>query len=995
MLQTLFAGAYVGALISAGVATPLVVGLARRWGVVDLPNSRKVHQQPTPRLGGLAIAASMISVALIALLLSRLNLDRKILVVGFAAVFVLIVGVFDDLLNLPSKFKLFALIAASIAVCGIGARIDTMVLHGDVILNFGWFAWPVTILWLVGITVSINFIDGLDGLAAGISAIACAVIAVTASWSGQPVLAVIALALLGSLTGFLFFNFNPAKVFMGDGGSMFIGFSLASLGILQAPRVGTTVGLMLPVLALSVPILDTLLTLIRRGVIQRGSVFAAERGHIHHRLLDLGLCQRHAVLILYAASLVSAAVGLLALLDHGWPTLAGLTLLLPLLVGLFRTAGSTRVRETISAIRRNRAIGRELKKYTRVFEDLQLRFRHVPDFDGWWKELCIAADLLDFTKIDLPLTRRDGTRDLRQWKCADRQREEWDTIEASVPIRQRRRKVLLRANVEVASNTYIETAGHRVALFSRLMGDFNVLSLPGTIKRVRARGPAAEKLSPPANRKFNVECGERTNGDAEFYGNGHVGGNGHAKGKCNGNGAHRQPNGSIRTDHQQTATDVPLQQLIDLAGNLRQMPETGIEASLENSDLPSVDGMRHDLSRLKIAVVHDFLYCYAGAERVLEQILHVFPHADLFSLFDFLAPDQRGFIQNKPVQTSFIQRMPLARRRHRAYLPLMPLAIEQLDVSRYDIVISSSYVAAKGVLTRPDQLHISYCHTPVRFAWDLRHQYLGAGGLIAGVKSLLPRLVFHYIRSWDARSANGVDVFITNSAYVGQRIEKIYRRRATTIYPPVDTDRFTLGDTKEDFYLTVSRMVPYKRVDLIVDAFNRMPRRRLIVVGDGPEFDKIKSKAGPNIRLVGHQPFEKLKKYMQLAQAFIFAAEEDFGIVPVEAQACGTPVIAFGRGGVTESVVTGLSGIFYQDQTTDSLIAAVEEFECQRSWNQEEIRENAERFSTSRFRTEIRELVEEEWATFSERRMKKFGSLRQPQSIDRNSSVETFLASRQ
>ncbi len=282
-----------------------------------------------------------------------------------AALFVLAVGVFDDLFTVSAKFKLLALIAAASAVAGIGVRIDSLILHGYPDVSLGGAAWPLTILWLVGIAVSINFMDGVDGLATGVSAIAAAVIAIIAIYSGQVGFAVVAFALLGSLIGFLFFNFNPAKVYLGDGGCMFVGFTLASLCILQMPKVGTTMGLMLPVLALAVPVLDTVLTLIRRGVIHRGSVFSAERGQIHHRLLDLGLCQKHAVLLLYGASLVSAGVGLLALLDHGWPELAGLALLLPLLVGLFRAAGSTRGRETIAAIRRNRAFTREARRCQR------------------------------------------------------------------------------------------------------------------------------------------------------------------------------------------------------------------------------------------------------------------------------------------------------------------------------------------------------------------------------------------------------------------------------------------------------------------------------------------------------------------------------------------------------------------------------------------------------------------------------------------------------
>ncbi len=373
--------------------------------------------------------------------------------------------------------------------------------------------------------------------------------------------------------------------------------------------------------------------------------------------------------------------------------------------------------------------------------------------------------------------------------------------------------------------------------------------------------------------------------------------------------------------------------------------------------------------QLRVAIVHDFLYCYAGAERVLEQIIRVYPNADLFALFDFIPEGQRGFLHGKSVRTSFIQRLPFASRKHRSYLPLMPLAIEQLDVSDYDIVVSSSYLAAKGVLTRPDQLHVCYCHTPVRFAWDLQRQYLVNTGWLSRLKSMAPRVVFHYIRTWDVRSANSVDTFVTNSDYVGRRIEKVYRRRATTIYPPVDTERFVPGDLREDFYLTASRMVPYKRIDLIVDAFNLTPERRLIVIGDGPEFDKIKAKAGPNIRLVGHQPFERVRQYMQMARAFIFAGEEDFGIVPVEAQACGTPVIAYGRGGVTESVIEGRTGIFFDEQTADAILAAIVQFEGHGVWDSAAIRANAERFSSARFRREIADLVKAEWDSFMSSRV--------------------------
>lgn len=378
----------------------------------------------------------------------------------------------------------------------------------------------------------------------------------------------------------------------------------------------------------------------------------------------------------------------------------------------------------------------------------------------------------------------------------------------------------------------------------------------------------------------------------------------------------------------------------------------------------------------RVAIVHDFLYCYAGAERVLEQMLRVFPDADLFSLFDFLPQDERGFIQNKLVHSTFIQKLPFARTRHRSYLPLMPLAIEQLDVSEYDVVISSSYLAAKGVITRPDQLHICYCHSPVRFAWDLQHQYLNEAGLTRGIRSLLARAILHYIRNWDMRSANGVDLFLTNSHFVSRRISKIYRRESTPIYPPVDTDWFIPDGEREDYYLTASRLVPYKRIDLIVEAFRRMPNRKLIVIGDGPELRRIRSRAGSNVSVLGHQPAEVLRRHMQRARAFVFAAEEDFGIVTVEAQACGTPVIAFGRGGSTESVVEGVTGLFFGQQTADAIAAAVEEFEAEEvDWEPAVIRSHAERFGVARFRDEFRTFVEARWAEFRTARLRALAHL--------------------
>lgn len=374
---------------------------------------------------------------------------------------------------------------------------------------------------------------------------------------------------------------------------------------------------------------------------------------------------------------------------------------------------------------------------------------------------------------------------------------------------------------------------------------------------------------------------------------------------------------------------------------------------------------------MKIAIVHDWLTGYAGGEKVLEQMLNVYPDADLFSIIDVLQAGQRGFILNKQVQTSFIQHLPFAKNKYRQYLPLMPLAIEQFDLSSYDLVISSSHAVAKGVLTGPDQLHISYVHSPIRYAWDLQHQYLRESRLDKGIKGWIAKWLLHNIRLWDSRTANGVDAFIANSQFIVRRIWKVYRREATIIYPPVDIEGFSLCEKKEAFYLTASRMVPYKKIDLIVEAFSMMPDKKLVVIGDGPDFDKIKAKAKGNITLLGYQPFEVLKDYMQRARAFIFAAEEDFGITPLEAQACGTPVIAFGKGGALETIrgldKAGPTGLFFYEQSVTAIIKALETFELKKDMIQPmACRENALRFSPERFRMEFSGFVDRAWTEFAE-----------------------------
>jgi glycosyltransferase involved in cell wall biosynthesis len=371
--------------------------------------------------------------------------------------------------------------------------------------------------------------------------------------------------------------------------------------------------------------------------------------------------------------------------------------------------------------------------------------------------------------------------------------------------------------------------------------------------------------------------------------------------------------------------------------------------------------------QMKVAIVHEWLVTLGGSEKVLQQIMECFPQADIFTLIDYL--DDRSWLKGKQVKTSFIQNLPFARKHYRTYLPLMPLAIEQFDLSAYDLIISSSHAVAKGVLSGPDQLHISYVHSPIRYAWDLQHQYLREAGLTSGFKSALARVLLHYIRGWDVHSANSVDHLISNSRFIARRIKKIYGRDATVIYPPVDVSGLPLHAEKSDFYLTASRMVPYKRIDLIVKAFSQTPQRRLIVIGDGPDMKKVKAACGPNVQILGYQSFEVLRDHLQRAKAFVFAAEEDFGISVVEAQACGTPVIAFGKGGALESVVgfpkEHPTGVFFREQTTASLLEAVDCFENNAGlFEPYHCRKKAEQFSTEHFKKSFRAYVEMRLACF-------------------------------
>ncbi|MCP5433614.1 MAG: glycosyltransferase [Alphaproteobacteria bacterium] len=327
---------------------------------------------------------------------------------------------------------------------------------------------------------------------------------------------------------------------------------------------------------------------------------------------------------------------------------------------------------------------------------------------------------------------------------------------------------------------------------------------------------------------------------------------------------------------------------------------------------------------MRTAIVHYWLFHMRGGEKVVEALCELYPDADIFThLYD--PSELSSAISSHRVATTFIARLPFARRLYRHYLPLMPLALEELDLSAYDLVISSEAGPAKGVITRPDALHVCYCHSPMRYLWDQYHIYLKTAGL--PTRALMP-LLFHGLRQWDVASASRVDHFIANSTAVAARIRKFYRRDAEVIPPPVDAANFSSADQRRDYYLFVGQLVGYKRADLAVEAFNRLGKR-LVVIGDGEESRALKHVAGPTIEFLGKAPFDVLRRHYGEARALVFPGEEDFGIVPVEAMASGTPVIAFGRGGALDSVVDGTTGLFFREQTVEALIEAVARFEAQ------------------------------------------------------------------
>lgn len=374
---------------------------------------------------------------------------------------------------------------------------------------------------------------------------------------------------------------------------------------------------------------------------------------------------------------------------------------------------------------------------------------------------------------------------------------------------------------------------------------------------------------------------------------------------------------------------------------------------------------------LKYALVHEWLTPKAtgGSELVVKEILqHI--DADLYALIDFESVNPNSYLYQRKITTTFLQHFPQARNGVQKYLPLLPLAIEQLNLNHYDVVLSSSHAVAKGVLTNPHQLHICYCHTPMRYAWDLTFDYLQGDRQSRGLRGIIARYILHRLRIWDVVSANRVDYFIANSRHTARRIWRCYRRQAKVIYPPVEIDKFGFQAEKEDFYLTISRLVSYKQICLIVRAFNQL-KKPLVIIGEGSQLPEIRQLAESHIKVLGWQPHHIVRQYITKAKAFVYAACEDFGIALVEAQACGTPAIAYGRGGALETVKDirqypkDGTGLLFDDRQPSALVEAVETFErFQTKIDPENCRLQACRFKPTTFKQTYLKYIEDcyqEW----------------------------------
>ena len=474
--MTTYFAVYFGAAFLALLATPVVIGLARRVDAVDRPGVRTVHERPIPRMGGVAIFIAAMSLIVAVLFLDNAVGERfresrpQLLTLLISATFIFLVGLIDDLRGLPARFKFGAEGAAAGALCLAGVRITEIGIPPSLIWPLGGWGCLLTLLWMVGVTNAVNLSDGLDGLAAGISAIACGVIAIFAVHNGQVMMAVFMLALAGSLSGFLVFNFNPAKVFMGDCGSLFLGFTIAATSVMCVAKSAALVGLALPALALGVPIFDTLFSMLRR-FLERRSLFAPDRSHFHHRLLNLGLSQRRAVLSIYVITLIVVALGLFMMIREDLGVLIVFACLLLLLLLVFRCVGAVHLRETLTRLRDKHALTRCCKAEQRAFESLQLQFRQVHDAGQWWQAVCEAARSMDFAWLSLEHKYADGRVTTETWRAAAQPDNMSRLVMMTVPLPAGSDGARRQCEIAIWANGSLEAASRRATLFGRLLDE--------------------------------------------------------------------------------------------------------------------------------------------------------------------------------------------------------------------------------------------------------------------------------------------------------------------------------------------------------------------------------------------------------------------------------------------------------------------------------------------------------------------------------------------
>ena len=472
---------YLGSAFLALVTTPAVIWLARRIKAVDYPGVRTIHERPIPRIGGVAIFISAMSLLIAVLFLSNpignafRDMRLQLATLFCTATFIFFIGLVDDLRRLPARFKFLAELLAACAVCFVGVRVSKVGVTDQWILQLGSLSWPLTLLWIVGVTNAVNMSDGLDGLAAGISAIACGVIAVFAIHGGQAVMAVLMLALMGSLTGFLFFNFNPARIFMGDCGSLFLGFIIAASSVLCSMKSSALVGLALPFLALGVPIFDTLFSMMRR-FLERRSMFAPDRSHFHHKLVDLGLKQRHVVIFIYIITLITAGLGMFMMVTRDGTALMIFLCILLLLLVTFRVAGPLRLKNTIAAVYKKYQFASQREQQQRIFEHAQLSLRNARSSKEWWTSVCNAAERMDLAWVSLKTRHKDGRVEEEIWRAPQSEPDLSRIITVTIALGKSKKGAAEEFELAISANGSLEDANHRATLFGRLIDEHGIIS---------------------------------------------------------------------------------------------------------------------------------------------------------------------------------------------------------------------------------------------------------------------------------------------------------------------------------------------------------------------------------------------------------------------------------------------------------------------------------------------------------------------------------------